>query len=119
MKSKQYWADRKEYIYNRVIIDVEKELAQEYIRCAETTKANLSALLDEIEASGTENVLISDLYKFNRYYDLLNNLNANLTKLGRKEITILENAFRKMYLTNSQLIGDELSFSFPINEEAV
>lgn len=119
MTNKVYWAERREYTYNRIILDVEKELANEYIRCANSTKSKLSALLDELEATSKEDILISDLYKYNRYYDLINSLNANLIKLGNKEITLLGQAFKKMYETNSQLIADELGFNFPVDEEAV
>lgn len=38
----------------------------------------------------------------------MNVLNSNFTKLGQKEIEITDEALKRMYLTNSQLIIDEL-----------
>jgi hypothetical protein len=64
-------------------------LAKEYNRLFQKTKRDLLDLYYDITETADE-VLVSDLYKFNRYYDLLNNLNAELVKLGEKEIAITE-----------------------------
>lgn len=75
-------------------------------------------LYDQIKDEEDE-VLISHLYKYNRYYDLLNNLNGNLAKLGMKEIKLMNSALHKQYLTNSQLTIDELGFNMSYDENAV
>lgn len=105
-----YWAQRqRDSIYNRQLKIAEEQLAREYIRCFEATSGKLKDLYDEIQiATGDGTLLISDLYKYNRYYELMNVLNSNLTKLGQKEIEIYEDNLKRMYLTNSQLIIDEL-----------
>ena len=107
-----YWAQRqRDSIYNRQLKIAEEQLAKEYQRCFEATYGKLSALYDEITiASGDGTLLISDLYKYNRYYELMNALNSNLNKLGQKEIEIYEENLKRMYLTNSQLIIDELGY---------
>lgn len=108
--SNYYWEQRqRDLIYNQILGVAQKKLADEYIRCFERTKRQLALLYDDILlSSGTPQFLISDLYKYNRYYELMNVLNEALTKLGRAEIEIYEESFKEMYLTNSQLITDEL-----------
>lgn len=105
-----YWQQRnRDKAYNQVLRYAETQLAKEYTRCAEATKAKLSDMYDEIIiATGNDTLLISDLYKYNRYYELMNVLNSNLNKLGQKEIEIYEECFKRMYFANSQLIIDEL-----------
>lgn len=116
-----YWQQRdRDRLYNKQLGIAEKQLAKEYTRCAKITKEKLSALYDEIMASSADGtLLVSDLYKYNRYYELLNNLNINLDKLGNKEIAITEEALRTMYMLNSDLVAGELGFSTKVDEEAV
>lgn len=108
----KYWQQRqRDSIYNHILGTAEKQLANEYKRCFEATYGKISALYDEINiAKKNGTLLISDLYKFNRYYELMNALNSNLNKLGQKEIQIYGDSLKRMYLTNSQLIIDELGY---------
>lgn len=107
-----YWKQRqRDTIYNQQLQVAQSQLANEYRRCFEATYTKLSALFDEIvESSKDGSLLISDLYKYNRYYDLMNELNKNLTKLGLKEIEIYEYNLKALYLTNSELITDEIGY---------
>ena len=109
MKSK-YWQQRqRDTIYNQVLQVAETQLAKEYERCFNETYDKIEKLFNEIIAStGNETLLLSDLYKYNRYYELMNELNKGLTKLGQREIQITDENLKKMYLLNSQLITDEL-----------
>ena len=108
----KYWSQRQSDItYNRVLKMADEKLAYEYERCFRATQGRLKDTYDEIiEASVDGTLLISDLYKYNRYYELMNVLNRSLNRLGQKEIEIYEDCFRQMYLTNSQLITDELGY---------
>ncbi len=119
--SNKYWQQRqRDLIYNQQLEIAEQQLAKEYVRCAEVTKRKLTAMYDEIiVSSGNRTLLASDLYKYNRYYDLLNTLNSNLTKLGMKEVAITEQRLKTMYLTNSELIGNELGYYAGVNDNAV
>ena len=108
--SDKYWQiSQRDIIYNRLLGVAEKRLSSEYQRCFEATKRQIIPLYDEIiTSSGTADFLISDLYKFNRYYELMNALNEALTKLGKAEIEITEDILTEMYFANVQLITDEL-----------
>lgn len=107
-----YWVQRhRDMTYNRVLKIAEDKLAREYERCAKAVRVEMELLYDELLiAKGDGSLLISDLYKYNRYYELMNVLNSNLNRLGQKEIEIYEDCFKSMYLTNSQLIIDELGY---------
>lgn len=118
LKNNDYWLERREYVYDQAIHRLEVELAKEYRRSAEEVKIKIMNLYDQIKDEEDE-VLISHLYKYNRYYDLLNNMNAVLAKLGMKEIKLLKHTLHDFYLTNSQLVVDELGFNMSIDENAV
>lgn len=117
-----YWLLRqRELIYQEALGDTEERLAKEYVRCANQTKIGLSQLYDDIQrgTKGNREILVSDLYRYNKYYDLLNMLNSSLTKLGSKELVIMDKKLTDMYLTNSQLVRDELGFSKILSDDAV
>lgn len=114
MKSK-YWVERnRDLLYNQQLGVAERQLADEYIRCLEKTKIDLELLYQQIisdNVNGRE-VIASDLYKYNRYYELINHLQENLSALGIKENEIYDERLTKMYLNNSQLTTIELDKPF-------
>lgn len=94
----------------------QKSLARQYKRCLIEVKRQMAALYDEIVAAGGE-VLASHLYQYNRYYDMINNLQENLQKLGQGEASVLEESFTKLYKQNSKFIGRSIGFN-PIVDDA-
>lgn len=112
-----YWLDReKDQLYKQHLISMEKELSKEYQRCLKSTKAQLSLLYDEILIAGADgSLLVSDLYKYNRYYDMINNLNKELTKLGSAEIKITEEKLLNMYNYTSKAVANSINFSSGVN----
>lgn len=121
MRTSKYWSNREiDALYNQQVKTAENQLAKEYIRCLNETKAQLISLYDEIlDATADGTLLVSDLYKFNRYYDLINNLTKSLTRLGNKEIDCLDKRLIDMYNANSAVICNKLGFMTTINEKAV
>lgn len=114
-----YWEDREsEKELNRVLKVAEKELSKEYFRSARQVRSKLVQLYNELVNEQGE-ILISDLYKFNRYYELINNLNEILEKLGYKEKIILGEALEKYYRKNCEIIGKEINWLMPIDEDMV
>lgn len=114
-----YW-DRREsdLLYASALEVIEEELGKEYVRCYRKTYQQMVDLYYELMNTDGE-ILISDLYKFNRYYELMNNLNENLTKLGINEKVIIETTLTNFYLENSELIGNNINWLMPINDEVV
>ena len=109
----KYWKNRaQDALYNDQLNIATLSLADQYIRCFEKTKRDLEVLFREInEERGTDALLVSDLYRYNRYYELLNNLNKNLSALGQKELAIGDKALTDMYEKNILIVGKELHFT--------
>lgn len=105
-----YWGLRqRDAVYNAALGVAERQLSQVYSNCLLATEKKLSELYDEIlDAKADGTILISDLYKFNRFYELKNVINAELTKMGKAENKINKNILTAFYLTNAQLITDEI-----------
>ena len=96
-----YWEAREqEALYNELLKEGEKQLITQYRRSAYTV---LSLLLD-LYAGGVPT--ITDIYRFNRYYELLGLLNNDLKALGAKEIAITTTLLTDMYIKNKAIIGD-------------
>lgn len=121
MKRNKYWTTREyDEIYNKEVKTAETQLASEYLRCLNETKLQLVLLYDEIlDASADGTLLVSDLYKFNRYYDLINNLTKSLNSLGIKELDCMDKRLTNMYISNSNFISNKLGFMTTINDKAV
>ena len=96
-----YWEAREqEALYNELLKEGEKQLIAQYRRSAYTV---LSLLLD-LYAGGVPT--ITDIYKYNRYYELLGLLNSDLKALGAKEVAITTTLLTDMYIKNKAIIGD-------------
>lgn len=96
-----YWdAREQEALYNELLKEGENQLITQYRRSAYTV---LSLLLD-LYADGLPT--ITDIYRYNRYYELLGLLNNDLKALGAKEIAITTSLLTDMYIENKKLIGD-------------
>lgn len=96
-----YWEAREqEALYNELLKEGEKQLIAQYRRSAYTV---LHLLLD-LYAGGVPT--ITDIYRYNRYYELLGLLNNDLKALGAKEIAITTTLLTDMYIENKKIIGD-------------
>lgn len=96
-----YWEAREqEALYNELLKEGEKQLIAQYRRSAYTV---LYLLLD-LYAGGVPT--ITDIYRYNRYYELLGLLNNDLKALGAKEIAITTTLLTDMYIKNKAIIGD-------------
>lgn len=108
-----YWGEREqEALYNEILKQGEKQLIKEYRRCASATLYQLLSLY----ADGIPT--ITDIYRFNRYYELLSLLHKDLKKLGASEIEITTGMLTKMYLKNQELIGSS-AMLIPTNPREV
>jgi SPP1 gp7 family putative phage head morphogenesis protein len=108
-KKYSYWADRINYAneYNRQksLEQVEKELAEIYQHQAVELKAEIYAVFDKIES---DNYIINDLYRNNRYWELLGHINEKLRELGADEIEITEDFLIKVYQFTQEEIEKEV-----------
>lgn len=111
-----YWQERvleqQEIAFDQIAGKTDYLLAKEYKRCFEEVTDQMLLLYDEIIVSaGDGSLLVSDLYKYNRYYKTLNVLNQKLSQLGELELKIMEDKLNKMYQVSSSITGKSLNFS--------
>lgn len=98
-----YWEAREqEALYNELLKEGENQLIGQYRRSAFTV---LHLLLD-LYADGLPT--ITDIYRYNRYYELLGLLNNDLKALGAKEIAITTSLLTDMYIKNKAIIGGDM-----------
>ena len=81
----------------------EKILYNQYLKSAKTMELRLRALYQNIEDDG--GALLSHLYQYNRYYELLNTIQEELTRLGQYEKKELEQSLIKLYKDNANIIS--------------
>lgn len=114
-----YWDQREEdRLYNSTLGVAEKQLAAEYRRVFKKTQSELLTLYNELVNEKGE-ILVSDLFRFNRYYELLNELQQSLYKLGIKEEILYEKIFADYYKENCKIIGNQFHWNFPLDDDEV
>lgn len=120
MESKFYWEYREtERLYNSTLGIAEEQLAEEYLRVFKKLQTELLALYGELTEEAADKILVSDLFRFNRYYDLLNELQQSLQELGIREEILYENLFLEYYKQNWAIIGGEHQWALPLSDEQV
>ena len=101
-KPNSYWFDRlhkqTQWQLEKTIQEAEEVLGELYRVAANRTVSEIGKLLTILEGElGTGNIRPNDLYRYNRYFEILANLNSELTSLGQAEIKILDEKMLKMY----------------------
>lgn len=85
------------------IASTEQKVYKEYLKIAKDLELKLRKLYQDIEDDGEP--VLSHLYQYNRYYDLLNTIQDDLIKLGQYEKKVLEQDLIKLYLDNANIIN--------------
>jgi len=119
-----YWNDRnlleREALVDDEIKKAQKQLKYQYVRTEKEVEDYMYRLYDKIKReAGTEQALVSDLYKFNRYYDMVEKLNTELDALGSKEKVIFNSRLKNLYVQNSKLIGEQFGLGTEVNPDLV
>lgn len=111
-RKNNYWQTRiqeqQEKSYNRLNKETEKELAALYTEQANALRLDVLEALEKIKADkGTEEgILPNDLYRSQRYWTLLDEVNARLKKLGQEQIKITSPAIIQAYQETLDLIDE-------------
>ena len=85
------------------IASTEQKVYKEYLKIAKDLELKLRKLYQDIEDDGEP--ILSHLYQYNRYYDLLNTIQDDLIRLGQYEKKVLEQDLIKLYLDNANIIN--------------
>lgn len=124
MKSKDYWNTReikaRERILDKHIYNSEKALAKQYQRMEKAIEKQAESLYNDILLkAGTEKATVSDLYRFNKYYDLVADLQKRLTKLNLQSSAVIQSNLTSMYKQNYKLIGQQLGLVTKVDPNRV
>ena len=119
-----YWTKRQtdqlNKLYETTMKQLKRQLAKQYSRCAEETINELNRLWIQIqEALGGRQINITDFYQYNRLYEMLGKFNKQLTRLGLKEIKIMEPGLIEMYKATGAMLGTHFNLTSSINEAIV
>lgn len=100
-------------LYDDTLAETESKLLDEYRRAEREVENKIKAMYLEIkEKESKDKLLVSDLYKYNKYYDVMNTLNQRIIELGGSETGILENSMLQLYKANNRILSNE--FHIPV-----
>lgn len=113
-----YWAQRqkkqKDRLYNKSLSDAQKKLASLYRETEKRILIDMQDLFLHILNDGE--VLVSELYRYNRYYKLRQSINQALQKMGEEELNALNDNAEDLYRWTSSQVFNNVGFD-AINEQ--
>ena len=114
---KQSHFDAVQALYDTTLTKATKGLAKEYKKTFNDVLTRLRGMLLELrESSADGTIIVSDLYRYNRFYQLTEQLNEKCSELAGEEKVLLERELVDMYHETTGLIGRELQV-LPLNDE--
>lgn len=112
---KTRWLDEVSRLNESYTEALDAAMAKAYSASAKRIIQKIKDLYLEILAAKKDGtLLISDLYRYKRYYELLNELNAELTRLGQTQIDLMEPQLIKMYQENAGILQQQFGFTTDI-----
>lgn len=124
-QNKRYWQRRemrqRAKLYNKTVTELDTELGKQYLRVSKDLKRLFLSTIEEVK--GQDGVITpSDLYKSDRYYKLMNQVNDELSKLALKQEKALESNLVTVYeeqsLIERDLLGDKFGLYNVVDKEA-
>lgn len=114
-RNKQYWKRRemrqRANLYNKTVTELDTELGRQYLRVSKDLKRLFLSTIEELK--GKDGVIEpSDLYKADRYYKLMNQVNEELSELALKQTRALESKLVTVYEEQSLIEKDVLGDRF-------
>lgn len=124
-QNKAYWRRRemrqRANLYDKTVTGLDKELGKQYLRVSEKLKREFLSTIEELKSK--EGVIQpSDLYRSDRYYRLMNQVNEELSNLALKQSKVFENTMPKVYeeqsLIENRVLGDKFGLYSTVDKEA-
>lgn len=117
-----YWRKRelhqRELLYDKTVKDLDIELAKQYTRVGRIIRKEILSFLKELETENGGVIQPSDLYKSGRYYEMLNHINDELTRLGFAQIDDIESGLMDIYEKQSAATAKEFGLYTRIDRTA-
>ena len=112
---KTRWLDEVTRLNDSHAQALDEAMAKAYTASAKRIIRQIKELYLEILAAKKDGtLLISDLYRYKKFYDTINELNAELVRLGYKSIDIIEPELIKMYQENAKVLQEHFGFGADI-----
>ena len=108
-KNRAYWQQHLKTVQDNLFDKSREEILERigghYTSALQKIRADMVDVLMKVSA-GDYNM--NELYKFNRYVKLQENLNKHLRELGQAEVDIMNQAFESFYKQSDQGVRDSL-----------
>jgi len=120
-RNKAYWHRRdmkqRARLFDRTVTELDAELAKQYSRVGRRLRNEIISFLEMArESDGT--LEVSDLYKSGRYYKLMNQINAELDRLGYRQIDSIEQKLLDVYEKQSAITASSFGLYNTVDKEA-
>lgn len=114
MSKRNYWEKRlqeqADILFNKSALDIDKELAFKYRQALNETLDDITDLWDKLQKEQADGqVRPNDLYRYNRYFVIKNNINDRLKRLGLAEQSVYRRKFMNMYYDMQEIVGNYLA----------
>lgn len=109
-----YWKKRldeqEQWLLDQEIAAADEHLKKLYTRALRDTERDINKLYDIVARElKSGDIKMNDLYKYNRYFELMNNLNNRLVRLGGNEIRIMD----ERMLSTFENVQDIITMTLP------
>lgn len=115
-----YWGirlqERQDTLHALALEQMQQQYIKAYTDAYSAVERDISALYDKLlkeMADGT--IKPNDLYRYNRYFEVQNQINSRLRALGQAELNITNSKLLTMYDMVQQLVTGEVASNFGIN----
>lgn len=119
--SNTYWQKRemlqRARIFDKAVTDLDRELARQYSRTGQNIRRELIELIEELRSEDGD-ILLSDLYKGDRYFKLMNQINEELQRLGFRQIDSIEQTLVDVYEKQGAITAAEFGLYNTVDKEA-
>ena len=120
-RNNRYWQRRemrqRMALFNKSVTELDGELEKQYKRVAKVIKREILSTVEELR--NKEGVIQpSDLFKSKRYYQMLNEVNAELDRLAMKDVPLIENRLLDVYEKQSRMTADDFGLYYSIDKDA-
>jgi len=116
---KKYWEELDE-LYLQIYDEASEDLKREYERVFRDLETLVLGLLVDYEYRlfmGTN--IPNNIYQFNKYYEMLEEVRNRLNELARTEEVIIDKSLTEMYKDTNKIVSNDIGVSTKITDQQV
>lgn len=120
-RNDRYWKRRemrqRAKLYDKSVKELDGELFRQYRRVFKVIKREFLSTVEEVRRKDGV-IQPSDLYNSKRYYQMINEVNAELDRLTMKNVTTIEDKLLQVYEEQSYMSANEFGLYYSIDKQA-